>query len=348
MHYLLHLICYPNGVPSIGAKTSDNEQKQTIERILKTLDQWTLRISLLELQLMLKQSSGQSELVLLDNISKATMEVFHHQQSGNKSKPTKQVAREQERNSIWLVAPLISKLSGSVQGRVLRSAATILESVGQTWTAKPGSKDKQEKRSNQMSLASPQPLLSLVLTCLKGQDDQKEGLLTSLQTQLTQFLQTPKDDRWEDPKSHQLMHEALQLRLSLVGNMFDTIMRSNTWTTEFAILLLQLITSGPIDVKSTPELFTTVLDMMNVLINSTLSSDPGASPGAGDESKQHQQLIKKLKKELGDKRSEGIDRMRQLLPVPRRTVEVLTCEPMGSLIDTKGIKLQDLIPSLRN
>lgn len=35
--------------------------------------------------------------------------------------------------------------------------------------------------------------------------------------------------------------------------------------------------------------------MMNVLINSTLSSDPGASPGAGDESKQHQQLIKKLK-----------------------------------------------------
>ncbi|XP_071839285.1 mediator of RNA polymerase II transcription subunit 12-like protein isoform X3 [Apostichopus japonicus] len=341
MHYLLHLICYPNGVPSIGAKTSDNEQKQTIERILKTLDQWTLRISLLELQLMLKQSSGQSELVLLDNISKATMEVFHHQQSGNKSKPTKasRKRQEQERNSIWLVAPLISKLSGSVQGRVLRSAATILESVGQTWTAKPGSKDKQEKRSNQMSLASPQPLLSLVLTCLKGQDDQKEGLLTSLQTQLTQFLQTPKDDRWEDPKSHQLMHEALQLRLSLVGNMFDTIMRSNTWTTEFAILLLQLITSGPIDVKSTPELFTTVLDMMNVLINSTLSSDPGASPGAGDESKQHQQLIKKLKKELGDKRSEGIDRMRQLLPVPRRTVEVLTCEPMGSLIDTKGNKI---------
>lgn len=43
------------------------------------------------------------------------------------------------------------------------------------------------------------------------------------------------------------------------------------------------------------ELFTTVLDMMNVLVNSTLSSDPGASPGAGDESKQHQQLIKKLK-----------------------------------------------------
>ncbi|PIK40897.1 putative mediator of RNA polymerase II transcription subunit 12-like protein [Apostichopus japonicus] len=195
MHYLLHLICYPNGVPSIGAKTSDNEQKQTIERILKTLDQWTLRISLLELQLMLKQSSGQSELVLLDNISKATMEVFHHQQSGNKSKPTKasRKRQEQERNSIWLVAPLISKLSGSVQGRVLRSAATILESVGQTWTAKPGSKDKQEKRSNQMSLASPQPLLSLVLTCLKGQDDQKEGLLTSLQLSSLSSYRHQKD-----------------------------------------------------------------------------------------------------------------------------------------------------------
>lgn len=349
MHYLLHLICYPNGVPSIGGKSPDSEQKHTIERILKTLDQWTLRISLLELQLMLKQSSGQTDPTLLDNISKATMEVFHHQQANTKSKSSKSSRRrqEQERNSIWLVAPLISKLPGNVQGRVLRSAGTILESVGQTWTSKTGSKDKdkQEKRSSsQMSLASPQPLLSLVLTCLKGQDDQKEGLLTSLQTQLTQFLQTPKDDRWEDPKSQQMMHEALQLRLSLVGNMFDTIMRSNQWTTEFALLLLQLITSGPIDVKSTPELFTTVLDMMNVLVNSTLATDPGASPGAGDDSRQHQQLIKKLKKELGDKRSEGIDRMRQLLPVPRRTVEVLTCEPMGSLIDTKGNKITGFDP----
>ena len=42
-------------------------------------------------------------------------------------------------------------------------------------------------------MVNHQPLLSLILTCLKGQDEQREGLLTSLQTQLAQFLQSPKD-----------------------------------------------------------------------------------------------------------------------------------------------------------
>lgn len=37
-----------------------------------------------------------------------------------------------------------------------------------------------------MSLLSQQPFLSLVLTCLKGQDEQREGLLTSLQNQVNQ------------------------------------------------------------------------------------------------------------------------------------------------------------------
>lgn len=39
-----------------------------------------------------------------------------------------------------------------------------------------------------MSLLSQQPFLSLVLTCLKGQDEQREGLLTSLYNQVNQVL----------------------------------------------------------------------------------------------------------------------------------------------------------------
>lgn len=38
-----------------------------------------------------------------------------------------------------------------------------------------------------------QPFLALVLTCLKGQDDQRETLLNSLHSQLTQALQTAKE-----------------------------------------------------------------------------------------------------------------------------------------------------------
>lgn len=42
-------------------------------------------------------------------------------------------------------------------------------------------------------LSHHQPFLSLVLTCLKGQDDQREGLLTSLHSQLSQCLNYSKD-----------------------------------------------------------------------------------------------------------------------------------------------------------
>lgn len=43
------------------------------------------------------------------------------------------------------------------------------------------------------SLSHHQPFLSLVLTCLKGQDDQREGLLTSLHSQLSQCLSQSKE-----------------------------------------------------------------------------------------------------------------------------------------------------------
>ncbi|XP_038050746.1 mediator of RNA polymerase II transcription subunit 12-like protein isoform X3 [Patiria miniata] len=347
-HYLVQLICYPNGVPPISDGSYESEQKQAITRILRSLDQWTLRVSWLELQLMLKQCANSEMNPLLDNIAKATIEVFQQQQGDEgsaalKSAPlsqngqrklVQQIKSEQERSGVWLVAPLISKLSSQVQGRVLRAAGNVLESVGQTWSKSSKDKDKHGQKT-QMSLVSHQPLLSLVLTCLKGQDEQREGLLTSLQTQLTQFLQSPKDDRWEDEQSRRMMHEALQLRLSLVGNMFDTILRSQQWTTEFALLLLQLITTGTVDTHSNSELFTTVLDMLSVLINSTLSSDCSE----GEKGREHQTLIKKLKKELGDKHSYDIDRVRQLLPVPKKTCDVVTVEPMGSLIDTKGNKI---------
>lgn len=49
-----------------------------------------------------------------------------------------------------------------------------------------------------MSLLSQQPFLSLVLTCLKGQDEQREGLLTSLYSQVQQVGPFPAPKRaWE-------------------------------------------------------------------------------------------------------------------------------------------------------
>ncbi|XP_049485620.1 mediator of RNA polymerase II transcription subunit 12-like protein isoform X14 [Panthera uncia] len=366
---LLQLICYPHGIKE--CTEGDNLQRQHIKRILQNLEQWTLRQSWLELQLMIKQclkdpgSGSVAEMNnLLDNIAKATIEVFQQSADLNNNSSNsgmglfnpngiattdagstrqngiKTFLSSSERRGVWLVAPLIARLPTSVQGRVLKAAGEELEKGQHLGSSSKKERDRQKQKS--MSLLSQQPFLSLVLTCLKGQDEQREGLLTSLQNQVNQILSNWREERYQDDiKARQMMHEALQLRLNLVGGMFDTVQRSTQWTTDWALLLLQIITSGTVDMHTNNELFTTVLDMLGVLINGTLASDlSNASPGGSEENKRaYMNLVKKLKKELGDKRSESIDKVRQLLPLPKQTCDVITCEPMGSLIDTKGNKI---------
>lgn len=46
-----------------------------------------------------------------------------------------------------------------------------------------------------------------------------------------------------------------------------------------------------------------------------------------------------VQKELGDRQSDSLEKVRQLLPLPKQTRDVITCEPQGSLIDTKGNKI---------
>ncbi|NXP44922.1 MD12L protein, partial [Heliornis fulica] len=359
---LLQLICYPHSVNECAE--GEDPQRQHIKRILQNLDQWTLRQSWLELQLMIKQcmkepgSGSVAEMnSLLDNIAKATIEVFQQSADLNNNSSNSGIglfnpnsvgnadticcaSSSSERRGVWLVAPLIAKLPTSVQGRVLKAAGEELEKGQHLGSSSKKERDRQKQKS--MSLLSQQPFLSLVLTCLKGQDEQREGLLTSLQNQVNQILSNWREERYQDDvRARQLMHEALQLRLNLVGGMFDTVQRSTQWTTDWALLLLQIITSGTVDMQTNNELFTTVLDMLGVLINGTLASDlSSASQGGPEENKRaYMNLVKKLKKELGDKRSESIDKVRQLLPLPKQTCDIVTCEPMGSLIDTKGNKI---------
>lgn len=46
------------------------------------------------------------------------------------------------------------------------------------------------------------------------------------------------------------INSALLLRFSLVGGMFDTIQRSTNLTTDWAVLLVQLVTYGVIDLNN--------------------------------------------------------------------------------------------------
>uniref|UniRef100_A0A673C4E1 Mediator complex subunit 12 n=1 Tax=Sphaeramia orbicularis TaxID=375764 RepID=A0A673C4E1_9TELE len=359
---LLQLICYPHR--QLDSDDGDNPQRQRIKRILQNMDQWTMRQSSLELQLMIKQSTNNvsSELYsLLENIAKATIEVFQKSAEMNSSNPSgngatvqggsasnnnsttskmKPILSSSERSGVWLVAPLIAKLPTTVQGHVLKAAGEELEKGQHLGSSSRKERDRQKQKS--MSLLSQQPFLSLVLTCLKGQDEQREGLLTSLYSQVQQIVTNWREDQYQDDcKAKQMMHEALKLRLNLVGGMFDTVQRSTQQTTEWAVLLLDIISSGTVDMQSNNELFTTVLDMLSVLINGTLAADMSSiSQGSMEENKRaYMNLVKKLRKELGDRQSESLEKVRQLLPLPKQTRDVITCEPQGSLIDTKGNKI---------
>lgn len=243
---LLHMICYDQ---ETNAKIDANmDQKSQIVRILENLEQWSLRISLLDLQLMYKQTQSISSEFSswLDTVARAAIDVFipNENRKLNKKPP------------IWLVAPLVGKLPSEVQGRILKVAGQVLESTNSFGVKNKASESAEttagsgRKRSVQID---HQPFLGLVLTCLKGQDDQKEGLLQSLHSQLSQFLQNKELDcvgGIDDPTGREEMLNALQLRFSLVGGMFDSILKNSTSTTDWALLLTQLMSQGVIDLNN--------------------------------------------------------------------------------------------------
>lgn len=128
--------------------------------------------------------------------------------------------------------------------------------------------------------------------------------------------------------------DGLQLRFSLVGGVFEAFQRSAAATTDWALLLVQLVTHSLVDLHTHSELFTTVVDMLATLVHSALASD------SQDEGrKMYQNLMKKLKKEVGERQSASLQHVRQLLPLPRVVSEVIAIEPTGWVTDSKGNKI---------
>jgi mediator of RNA polymerase II transcription subunit 12 len=129
-------------------------------------------MSWLDLQLMFRQFTANSQELSqwLDTVAKAAIDVFQLNcplNNSPKSDEKKTEMKNRQQNSIWLVAPLVSKLPSAVQGRVLKVAGQVLESGG--WCREQKSKGRSSSESQ--SLLSHQPFLTLVLTCLKGQEE---------------------------------------------------------------------------------------------------------------------------------------------------------------------------------
>jgi len=130
------------------------------------------------------------------------------------------------------------------------------------------------KRASGTGLHSHLPFLALILTCLRGQDEQRESLLQSLLTQFTQLLQYAKEAVMNSENKTQkviggalnerklnfyqqdaegkseTLRDALRLRLSLVGGMFEAVQRSTQATAEWAVVLTQLVTHSVVDLNT--------------------------------------------------------------------------------------------------
>ena len=295
----------------------------------------------------------------VEEVSRCIVDSFQLGESGGseeeeeEEEPRVKRARLEKKKSkkggaIWMVPHLVKHLK-FLQPKILRVSALQLEK--QNWC-----------RSSKMRICrGHQPFLQLILMCLREgehsekdriiareeREQEKENLLQSLHNQLSMFLcfnsETEKLYNYEDPTARKTMQDALKLRFSLVGGLFESITTSFQSIQDWSFLLVQLIVRGVIDLTNNSDLFCMVIDMISILIQSTLireKGEGGSSERDEDNRRIYLVLVKKLKKEIGDKQNPSIRQLRQLLPLPKCVEEVLVTEQYGLVPDTKGNKVR--------
>lgn len=374
---LLNMICYHKQILPNSSNISDKIDSKQIIHIFQNLDEWSLRISWLQLNLIYEnlansQSSSNNEMIAwMETLAPAIVEYFQQACHSEPVLDSKHLTMFTSKSStmksnimnfggknerIWLLKPLISKLPSVLQCKILRVVANvfdssnwILYSQGPSGSMSSKSKSFQNsKNSNALgitlnsqnptsTLLSNQPFVSLLLMCLDCKDDlYKESLLKSLHNQLQQCINEKLSD---DIRAKNLIQEGLQFRLSLLGAIFETIKSSTSFTNDWVVLLAQLISYTIVDPHINYVNFSTVLDMLTSLIHHSCSNN--VLPEQREETKKlNQNLIRKLKKELTiEQVSMGVRMAKQLLPIVKHQAEVIACEAMGSLVDTKGNKI---------
>lgn len=118
----------------------------------------------------------------------------------------------------------------------------------------------------------------------------------------------------------------LQLRLSLLGGMFGTVLQHGTLTT--ATLLMHIIITGIADQDRFSDLYFTCIDMLGVILHSLSGGDIGIllATGSSSESvskRDKQQLERKIRKEIGESDLPQLSGLRQLIPVPKEGFEII-------------------------
>ncbi|OAF71712.1 Activator 1 subunit 4 [Intoshia linei] len=310
-----------------------NCYKKIIQNLLENIDVWTIRERILQVELIIKQCDRSILQDVYQEIAACTMNLFksakdlqsdenyddsfNHENVNMSSATTCSESKNMFRGyeyGCWYCASLIYRLPSEVQAVILKISGQVLEADHNVWSTV--TKCHARLNFDSVSADNMKPFLSLILTCLHGQDHQREGLLDSLRMQISKLIASikEKEERGvpDDGRLKLYLQDALHLRLSLVGSMFDTIQR--TQSSEWCLLLTQLIYYQIVNPHVNRQLYNTVLDMTMCLINGAIvTSDVSERP---DDKRLFLNIVKKIRKEVCDTK-ERFKELSQLLPIPK-------------------------------
>lgn len=388
--HLLNMICYQKQMIQPALVNDKSDFKTTISQIFQNFDEWSLRISLMQLTMIYEQmkistSYSQKDVqIWLETLASFVVEFFikvsqnepildYSQLTLFTSKSTvlqpssgfagnNNVQSNNER--VWLIVTLISKLPVQLQNELLKTTAKEMDS--QQWICYLQATSSSISSKNKANFALPksvtqntlsindqnsttimlsyQPFIALLQLCLAQKEGNKEAILNSLHNQI---FQCKNEKVGEDVRVRKTIQDGLQLRLSLVGAMFDVIQSSQSFSNDWAVLFLNLISYTIVDPQIHYENFITILDMLNAVIHSAqfLAQNEQSQSQREDSKKSTGTILKKLRKELSQERlSLGLKLLKQLLPLPKLQGEAIQCQPIGTLIDTKNGKITGIDP----
>lgn len=332
-----------------------NSKKSLIDKLLNVLNIWNTRATYFDFKLMIREISPEgctskhaqqgaiAADALLGEIGKCCRDLFTQSHKSDKKLPPAAVGkafRLKDITAYWLISPLVhacprpGNLPASfpaitVQGKFLKEAAAMLDT----------SSDNNKERIQQSTwLLSQEPFLNLVLTCLNGEEQQRDGLVGSMLKQLQELALKAKDNPLLPYlRIFSLEREGVLLRISLVGGMFDSVCHTSICDT-WALTLFQLMLYGVISKERDGYLFDSCYDMLSTLLVWSITDPMNAAamntqdPDTKFRFPTYSLIVKKLRKELNERAL--IPELRsliQFLPIPKPQFELITCEPYGTL-----------------
>lgn len=313
--HLLHIIFFPFDT----SWTDTSQLASAMCQILSHLDLWTLRCSQMKFQLLYAQITFPQQSDVLGCVGQSIVRGFQTQAvtwlSGNASGfsadgctgligglPHYEI---DENDPVWLLPSLVAELPKSVKVQIVKATLETLKGIRHFWKHKNDEDKESVLLQNSVILAHP-AFFSLLRICVAEADP-----LDSLYEQIDYFVENAREteDRVPDNlRTRQVGQECLRLRLALVGQRFRALQTDLEASLRWALLLTQLISHGVTEPESSGTLFTTVYDMLQVLVH-TLAAKSDL------EGKHYQNFVKRVRRELSERPpSHGIEQIKPLLP----------------------------------